>query len=502
MHRKIPVTIASQHPDHASIPFWQQRAYIDTSQETKETMIAFEDFDIDEYMWDWEGKLVEESVMERLIADNYEYFQKNQLGSDKFLTYRLPNPFVETEFRLGRAFLGLLSADSLAQKIGLHTPPLFEAILPMCENAKSLIDIQEAFREMVGLKHWLFNTQRGSLHHIQPIPLFEQVEVIARSDEILAEYVKMHEEKFGYAPKEIRLMVARSDPSLNSGNISNILAIKIALSRYRQFSELKGIQIYPIIGCGSLPFRGGLTPYNVNQFVAEYSGVRTVMIQSSFRYDYPKEAAIAGIKQLQDILPHSEAMILDVQTEKEMLLMIQIFKKYYQNNIQIVADLVNRIASHVPKRRERVQHVGLFGYSRGVGGVSLPRAIKYTGALYSVGIPPEIIGTGRALKEIQELGLADNLFRYYLNFSADYRRVGGFVNKNILEKLAKDNVEWDNIRQDIVELEKYLGFEFGPKTEIEQEHCNLNSLIFTGLENNTDISDLIVKAGVLRQSLG
>jgi phosphoenolpyruvate carboxylase len=31
----------------------------------------------------------------------------------------------------------------------------------------------------------------------------------------------------------------------------------------------------------------------------------------------------------------------------------------------------------------------------------LPRTIKYTGALYSIGLPPEIIGTGRGFKEAE-----------------------------------------------------------------------------------------------------
>jgi len=209
MYRKIPATIASQHPDNVSVPFWHNQAFVDTSQEIKELGIVFADLDIDEYMWDWEGKLVDESVIEKVLVDKFDYFKTKQLGKDKFLTYRLPNPFVETEFRLGRAFFGMLSADSLAYKLGLHTPPIFEAILPIRESAKSLIDVQEAFKEIASLKHWLLNVQRGHLYHLEPIPLFEQVEVISHSDEILGEYLKIHEDKFGFTPKYIRVMVFR-----------------------------------------------------------------------------------------------------------------------------------------------------------------------------------------------------------------------------------------------------------------------------------------------------
>src|SRR6185503_3328925 len=117
MLRKIPATMASQHPDHANIPYWHDNSHITVQHEHKETYLAFSDLDIGEYKWDWEGKLVDESVIERLLGEYYNYFKKNQLGKDKFLTFRLPNPKAETEFRLARAFLNLLSASALTKKV-------------------------------------------------------------------------------------------------------------------------------------------------------------------------------------------------------------------------------------------------------------------------------------------------------------------------------------------------------------------------------------------------
>src|SRR6266480_3012833 len=154
--RKISATMASQHPDHANIPYWHDVANITVHDEHKECFLMFSDLGIEEYKWDWEGKLVDESVMERLLGEYYTYFKENPLGKDKFLTFRLPNPKAETEFRLARAFLNLLSSAALTKKVGLHSPPLFEVILPMTESAEEMIAIQEAFQEIRQLKHTLY----------------------------------------------------------------------------------------------------------------------------------------------------------------------------------------------------------------------------------------------------------------------------------------------------------------------------------------------------------
>src|SRR3990167_275606 len=180
-NRIIPTTIASQHPDHAGVPYWGKKEFISTRKELQECFLTFSELGISEYKWDWEGKFVDESVVDRLLHEHFEYFQKHPLGREKFLTFRLPNPKVETEFRLGRAFMGILGAAGLAKEIGLHSQPLFEVILPMTESAEEMIAIQEAFKEIASLKHALYDFGQESLKHIEIIPLFEQVSTIISS---------------------------------------------------------------------------------------------------------------------------------------------------------------------------------------------------------------------------------------------------------------------------------------------------------------------------------
>ena len=76
------------------------------------------------------------------------------------------------------------------------------------------------------------------------------------------------------------------------------------------------------------------------------------------------------------------------------------------------------IAGQMPGHRERVQHVGISGYFRGMGAVRLPRAIKFTGSLYSIGIPPELIGMGRALEHAQKDGMFELVEELYVNLRA------------------------------------------------------------------------------------
>lgn len=500
--RKIPPTMASQHPDHAGIPYWHTQAFISVQQEYKECFLSYADLGIDEYKWDWEGKLVDESLIERLLSQYYDYFKENQIGKDKFLTLRLPNPKVETEFRIGRAFLGLLSAEGLAKQLGNDSSPLFEVILPMTESAEEMIAIQVAFKEMTALKHSLYRFKHNKLTHLEVIPLFEQVQTIMNSAKLLQRYIILHKKIFGFIPSYMRPYVARSDPALNSGLVPTVLAIKVALSLYKEFTQKTGISLYPIIGSASLPFRGGLTPLTVDRFTKEYKGIRTALIQSAFRYDYDILQVKDAIKQLAQKIPHGISSNMTKAEETVIRGIIPFFESYYQKTIEGIAPVINTLAAFLPKRRERVQHIGLFGYSRGVGSVKLPRAIGFTAALYSLGVPPELIGTGRGLKEAKKLGKLGVVEKYYIYIKEDLLQAGKFFNKKNLTKLAKKSKAWEAILLDVKEIETYLNTPLGPTTQEEKEHEVITDKIYKLLSIDEEPSVYIEQAANLRKSLG
>ena len=492
----------SQHPDNSSKPYWHNSTYISINHETKECFLSFSDLGTSEYKWDWEGKYVDESVIERLFSEYFDYFKKNPLGKEKFLTFRLPNPKVETEFRLGRAFMGILGAAGLAKQVGIHSPPLFEVILPMTESAEEMIAIQEAFREIASLKHTLYDFGEESLKHIEIIPLFEQVSMIISSHLLLEKYWRLHAKKFHFKPSYLRPYLARSDPALNSGLVPTVLAIKIGLSHYIEFEKKHNIKLYPIIGSASLPFRGGLTPNTVEQFCHEYRGIKTTLLQSAFRYDYKKKSVIRAIKKLEKILPQGKAVSIPVSDETNLKKLITVFERYYRNTVEQIAPLINKVAFYLPKRRERVLHIGLFGYSRGVGKVKLPRAISFTGALYSLGIPPEMIGTGRGIKYAIKNNQTKLLEKYYLNLKEDLRRAGRFVQKDELMKLADRSPVWKDILEDVEEIERYLREKLEPRTREEKEHSVLVKKLWQKLNSGKKYQKYLDQMTVLRKSLG
>ena len=436
MIRKIPATMATQHPDNASAPYWEKNGdgYISTREETEECFSAFSDLDCQEFMWDWEGKYVDEAVVDRMFHTYYDYFKTHQLGRDKFLTFRIPNIWHEKGYSLIRAMMGILTAETFARDLKFHLPPLFEVILPMTKKGQDIIHIQKTFTKLAKFKCKLFK-DRCQFNYLNVLPLIETIECLVDCRKILDSYLKLHLKLYKKKPEYLRLHIARSDPALNAGIVPAVVAGKIALSEYYRFGQDYNIKIFPAIGVGTLPFRGGLSPDRINNFLQEYSGMRTVYIQSAFRYDFPLPKVKAAIKELNKKLPKTPIKIYRQEEIKEVKSICRTFTPFYQKTVEAIADDINFLADQVPSRRERKLHIGLFGYSRGLGKKKLPRAIPFTAVLYSLGIPPELIGTGRGLKKLADENI--RLEKYYLNFKKDIVWAGRFLNKENLMKLAK-----------------------------------------------------------------
>ncbi|MEW6610882.1 MAG: phosphoenolpyruvate carboxylase [Patescibacteria group bacterium] len=502
--RKIPSTMATQHPDNAAAPYWERDGdgFVSSLEEVEESMSSFRDLGAEEFMWDWEGRHADEAVIDKFFYGYRDFFKRRQLGKDVFLTFRLPNIWHEKGYGLLRALLVILTSEDFARDLKFHYPPLFEVILPLTERAEQLIYIERSFRKLARFKSQAFDhfSYRNN-EHLQVIPLLEGIEHQIGVGKLLREYVRMHARYFRARPRSLRVFLARSDPALVSGLPATMIANKIALSEMRSFTKETGIPVFPIIGVGSLVFRGGLSPASCKEFIKEYAGVKTVTIQSAFRYDYPLLQVKRAIAYLNRHLPATRARVIPPNEIQKLHKLAKKFETAYQTTLAGVIRDVEPLFGAVPARRERRLHVGFLAYQRRMGALSLPRAINFTAAFYSLGIPPEFIGTGVTLKRLtdKERSLLE---KYYVNIKSNLIEAGKYLNKENVKKLAQHNRNWNKIMEDIVQIEKIFGVILGPQTAREKKHYQLAKRLLPLLRNRKKATFLITASGILRRSLG
>jgi len=416
--------MSTQHPDNANPAIFAEiDGVLKGDGEIDEAYYAFNSLECNEQMWDYEGKAADSDVVHKLLNRYPNYFKTTKLGQQKFLTLRLPNPKAEHGMRkkVEEALHTIVTSYDIAARFyNADTPPIFEVILPFTTSAEELVAVDSYYRDVVvgkqehilpgGLtvKNWLGEYRPSS---INVIPLFEDETRITNVDTIIESYVHLLDRELPY----LRVFLARSDPALNYGLIGAVIMSKIGLQRLAKVEKKLGIPIYPILGVGGAPFRGNFRPGRIQKFMTEYPSVQTWTIQSSFKYDN----SIQQVKNSINEINRNRKGTPTVIDEKRALELLKRTKKRYQEQISKLADLVNIIAPHMPVRRDRRLHVGLFGYSRESGEgnkkISLPRAITFAAAMYSLGIPPEILGIDVLTKEdfkfIKEFAphLADDL---------------------------------------------------------------------------------------------
>jgi phosphoenolpyruvate carboxylase len=523
LDRKIPCTMSTQHPDNVNAPCWSQSEVIDGNSEVTEAFFAYETLGCQEVMWDSEGKDVDTRVVRKLLSNNWNYFSKHVIGEDINLTYRIPNPTIETVEKkvvvetLQNIPVTYDVASSVYKK---DISPIFEVILPFTTSGNEPIWLYNYYKQSIvanedllldahtKAKNWIGTFNPKS---INVIPLVEDQDSLLNINKIIKPYIE------AVKPKHLRVFIARSDPALNYGLISAVLLSKVALAKLKQTEKETSVQIHPIIGVGSKPFRGHLSPENLENFLAEYPGLATVTVQSAARYDYPLEQVKAFVAALNKRLPNGEPVSISSEEEKHLLTILAKCRKQYESVVEVLAPFVNSLSPYVPQRRARKLHIGLFGYSRSVAGVSLPRAIPFAAALYSIGIPPEFVGA-KVLEEISEAEWK-LLEKYYVNIKKDFASVGGYVswqNVNMLMdmhlKAAKragmsvDNLSLALTRllADLKTVEDKMDIKLGARTPTQRKHENYtNNFLISYLESeDEEARKALVEAAKLRKCLG
>lgn len=217
----------------------------------------------------------------------------------------------------------------------------------------------------ITIGEWVGPTHPGQ---IAVIPLFEDLPSMLGAAKIVEEYL---------AVKDIadqRVFLAKSDTAMNYGLAAAALTNKIALRDFDELAKLRGVRLHPIMGTGSAPFRGGLSPANIRRVGAEYPSVATFTIQSAFKHDHPYEETREAIAWLRQRTP---GPALEIDRDRALALCDR-YSPAYRARVVDLAPAINEMARFVPARRARKLHVGLFGYARAMEGVTLPRAISFT----------------------------------------------------------------------------------------------------------------------------
>ncbi|MDO8514695.1 MAG: phosphoenolpyruvate carboxylase [bacterium] len=500
--RRIPVIMATQHPDNARNPFWQSTGFVSAAEELEEAVVCFRDLSAEEVMWDFEGKYADEAVVDKLFSKHYAYFRKHLLGKEKFLTFRLPNVWKEKGYSLIRTLMVILTSEDIAHDLKFKARPLFEVILPMTERPEQLMYIQKSFQKLAHFKSKIFTHRSDSnTDHVEIIPLIEGVEDQLQIATLLTRYVALHKRFFHRNPTSLRPFLGLSDPALLNGLIPRVLACKVALSEIHRFGKTYKLSMYPIVGGGALVFRGGLSPTRARKFVSEYRGARTVTVQSAFRYDYPMPQVKKAILYLRGAVPKSRVQQVSKKDLRSLHAIIDLFSRVYRATVIGLLEEMRPLFAAVPKRRERREQAGRFAYHRYMGKHPLPRAIDFSAAWYSIGIPPEFIGLGRSLEALKESEM-QILKKYYIHFEKDLTEAGRYLNRSNVEQLAKSNPFWRLILKDVELAEKILGVHFGPKTKTELLHSRLTSRLLRHRNNTKEAQRLIEETGKLRRSLG
>jgi phosphoenolpyruvate carboxylase len=503
--------MSTQHPDNAMMPTWSaNKNIISNEDEIEEAYISYKKLGIKEVMWDAEGKDVDTHVIRKLFTKDREFFDKNTLGKDLFLTYRVPNPLIEGAERkiLNETLNSIpLNYDVANRIFNKDIAPVFEVILPFTTDYRSMLNVVKFYEkaivnsEDINLYEGVYSrniTGEVLPKKINLIPLIEDKDSIFNIGSIIKKYHN------AIKPPYMRIFIARSDPAMNYGMIPATLLSKYAVSQMQQLREDMEIEIYPIIGAGSSPFRGNLSTSNIKRALSEYDSYYTFSIQSAFRYDYEETKVKNAISLINNHVA-KKPEIMDDETKDVIKNIVDVYARRFQNIVEGIAIPINDITRYLPKRRARKLHVGLFGYSRSTGTAKLPRAIAFVGALYSIGIPPEILGMA-SLAEMPERNRAilKELYKYMevdIQASAKYFN---YESLNYLKDIWKvDQKIIDMIKEDMHYVEENIGVPTDNSYNI-QKHSLFTTLLLLAFKNGKfeEVRNYIYEMGLLRKFLG
>lgn len=523
MAMRLPASMATQHPDSAS-------RYVPVQDEVEEAVDCLrpspEGLGCEEYMVDYEGKMTPyhqtAQLVSRLMAEG------TIPGEDVFVTPRIPSAAEENVFRQLMTILSVVEAN-----FNSGSNSVVEVVHPMARSAAELVDTRERIDQAVKLaKNGRGEGLRGE--DVALIPLVEDVPSLIDSGRLMEAYVEECRERLGLDVETLRVMLGRSDPALQYGMVPAIISNKLAVAGLH---ELEGVEVGPIFGGGYLPFRGHVSEDNVENLAREFSGIRTATVQSGIRYDRGREATQILTAKLREELPGRSPLEVSRGVRESLTDVAGRFAEAYLPFLYRAAGSVGRLADLIPSQRDRLTRTGEMGYSRDVPAVEqlaalcsdddlsrglielkrdrlppLPRAIKFTASLYTIGLPPEFVGTGRGFESLST-GEREQFLDSYRSFEDDLSAAAPYVDlRNASEFLPDEAISMAG--RDVEVLGDYFDLELGSARDLysilsETMRPIMKEVLFGESEIIVDgeaerelLNSWILRLGEMRGSLG
>jgi phosphoenolpyruvate carboxylase len=476
--RKIPSTSATQFPDNTNRPFWSLKEQNSASDDFFDCYVAFKEFGCHEYFWEWRGRKIDELVVKKLISIYKAFFKDQPIGKECFITLKVDG--VSAVEDMGRLYMSIISSNDFAAGQRIHSPPMFEVVHSSATYG-NLLRFAKLYNESVSLATDKLKHECGpKVISLMPTHDFNDLKWYSE----LNGYIGAYQNAFRFRAPGLRSLVPRSSVADKVGFVAAVLATKRSLASYAAFSKITGVESYPVLDASPLLFRGGLSPSHVGNFVATYPGARTVALSQSFRYDYGLEVVKSAVAELNRALPRNPAESYTREDMDRLSRIEGIFAKHYSSTMKRIAGI-----DDLPKEMARVSK-------------PVDQKLEMSFSLYSLGVPPELIGTGSAVLECIREGLVRDLERFYPNIKTDLVRAGALLNRENLNFLSGMGAGWKAVMEDVRLVDEYTDATLGPGSTDDFLHRNHTSNVFHLRSSRKPFASDLVAASKLRHCLG
>jgi len=298
--RVLPHTMGTQHPDNVGKVPLGPSSRVDRELEEEEVLHNVTVLGLPEQMIDYEKKRGGCTPLWDWLHRCPSCLEERVIGRNFHVTPRIPNPDADRDDPYFWQSLGIFSNSLLVmRRMGSRGSPSRSSSsrtpAPAPRSPRWSGTSSERFRLEAAQYRTYGDGSAFSFDgefFVQGIPLIETVEDLLAPERILGRAIRLT----GRDTFVQRSVIARSDPALKAG----LVAATVALHRGRAYERRTGVRIPQIMGIGSAPFRGGLTPEpaSMEAVLESYPGAATLTVQSAFRYDHPVPAVTGAIRDL------------------------------------------------------------------------------------------------------------------------------------------------------------------------------------------------------------